>query len=63
MSSSVPFHTRDETPEEELSIRIKATAARAAGLIQRGVCADGVLFLDATVGSYGGLISGMQRLS
>jgi hypothetical protein len=63
INSIVPSHTVDDTPEEDLSTRIKATAARAAGLIQRGVCADGVLFLDATVGSFGGLINGMQGLS
>lgn len=63
INPGVPSHTMDDTPEEDLLTRMKATAARAAGLIQRGVCADGVLLLDATVGSFGGLINGTQGLS
>ena len=46
-----------------LAARIKATLTRAAGLIQNGIGADGVLFLDATVGSFGGLIDSRQGLS
>lgn len=61
--SAAPSHTRADEPDEDLSTRIKATASRAAGLIQKGLCADGVMFLDATVGSVGGLINGTQGLS
>lgn len=62
-SSNVPSHMRNDESDQDLSTRIKATASRAAGLIQRGLSADGVLFLDATVGSFGGLINGTQGLS
>lgn len=62
-SSAAPPHSRDDEPDEDLSTLVKATATRAAGLIQKGLCADGVLFLDATVGSLGGLINGTQGLS
>lgn len=48
--------------DHDLGSRIKATATRAARLIQEGVSADGVLFLDAAVNSYGGLIDRTQDL-
>jgi hypothetical protein len=47
----------------DLPGRIRATATRAASLVQKGVSADGVLFLDATVGSVGGVIDSSQSLS
>ena len=53
----------EDTQGSGLSSKIRHTAARAAGLIQKGVGADGVLFLDATVGSFGGLIDSAQGLS
>jgi len=53
----------EDTSGRSLVTRIKATAGRAAGLIQKGVGADGVLLLDATVGSFGGLIDSTQGLS
>ncbi|KAM0721530.1 hypothetical protein Q7P37_002455 [Cladosporium fusiforme] len=62
-SSGAHSHTKDDEPDMDLSARIKATASRAAGLIQNGLGADGVLFLDATVGSFGGIINGTQGLS
>lgn len=62
-NASIPSHTRDDEPNEDIAARIKATANRAAGLIQEGLGADGVLFLDATIGTFGGLISGAQGLS
>jgi len=58
-----PANAREDETEDDLSSRIKATASRAAGLIQKGLGADGVLFLDASVGSFGGLIDGAQGLS
>lgn len=56
---------REECGENkrDLSTRVKAAVTRAAGLIQEALCADGVLFLDAAVGSFGGLIDGAQGLS
>jgi hypothetical protein len=53
----------EDTSGRSLAARIKATAGRVASLIQKGVGADGVLFLDATVGSFGGLIDSTQGLS
>jgi hypothetical protein len=47
----------------DLPARVRATASRAASLIQKGIGADGVLFLDATVGSVGGVIDSSQTLS
>ena len=59
----VPWQPKEDSHGRDLTHMIRATAARAAGLIQRGVGADGVLFLDATVGSAGSLIDSTQRLS
>jgi hypothetical protein len=61
--SPVPLQQKQDSHGNDLADRIKATANRAAGLIQRGVGADGVLFLDATVGTAGSLIDGAQGLS
>jgi hypothetical protein len=47
----------------DLPTRVRATASRASSLIQKGIGADGVLFLDATVGSVGGVIDSSQTLS
>ena len=47
----------------DLPTKVRATATRAAGLIQKGIGADGVLFLDATAGSTGGVIDSTQGLS
>lgn len=58
-----PWQTKEKSHGRDLTNMIRATAVRAAGLIQRGVGADGVLFLDATVGSAGSLIDSTQRLS
>jgi hypothetical protein len=58
------FHAREETSGRNLKTRIKATASRGASLIQRGVGADGVLFLDVTVGvALDGLIESTRGLS
>ena len=62
-SSPVPWQTKEDHHGSDLANMIRATAARAASLIQRGVGADGVLFLDATVGSAGSLIDSAQKLS
>lgn len=62
-SSPVPWQTKEVHHGSDLANMIRATAARAASLIQRGVGADGVLFLDATVGSAGSLIDSAQKLS
>jgi hypothetical protein len=56
-------NTGEDIHESDLPTRIRATAIRAASLIQKGVSADGVLFLDATVGSVGGPIDSTQGLS
>lgn len=61
--SPIPWQSQDDAQGNSLSNQIRTTAARAAGLIQRGVGADGVLFLDATVGSAGSLIDSAQGLS
>ena len=61
--SPMPMQPKEESLTNDLATKIRATAARAAGLIQRGVGADGVLFLDATVGSAGSLIDSTQGLS
>jgi hypothetical protein len=53
-----------ESPQPtDLPARVRATASRAASLIQKGIGADGILFLDATVGSVGGVIDSNQTLS
>lgn len=62
-SSGASYNKMGGRPEEDLSAQIKATATRAAGLIQKAVCADSVLFLNTTVDSFGGLISSAQGLS
>lgn len=62
-SSTPSFHFKKDTQEADLSTKVRATAARAATLIQKAVGADGVLFLDATVGSAGSLIDSTQGLS
>lgn len=49
--------------KRDLSARVKEAVTRAAGLIQEGLRADGVLFLDAAIGTFGGLIDGAQGLS
>lgn len=62
--SPVPSpHARKHTYEVDLPTKIRATASRAANLIQKGIGADGVLFLDATVGTAGALIDSTQGLS
>lgn len=61
--SPVPLQHKEDSHGNDLTNRIRATATRAAGLIQRGVGADGVLFLDATVSTAGSLIDGAQGLS
>lgn len=43
--------------------QVEAATRRAAGLIREAIGADGVLFLDATIGSFGGLVSASQGLS
>jgi signal transduction histidine kinase len=63
MSPLPPLHPKADSHESDLPERIRATAARAASLIQKGVGADGVMFLDATVGSAGSLIDSTQGLS
>jgi len=55
--------TKEDTHDSDVLTKIKDTASRAAGLIRKGVGADGVLFLDATVGTFGGLIDSQQGLS
>jgi hypothetical protein len=60
--SPIPWQNNEDA-QGNLTSQIRATATRAAGLIQRGVGADGVLFLDATVGSAGSLIDSTQGLS
>lgn len=62
-SSTPPLHFKRDTQEADLPTKVRATAARAATLIQKAVGADGVLFLDATVGSAGSLIDSTQGLS
>jgi hypothetical protein len=60
----VPSPLAPESPQgTDLPARVRATAGRAASLIQKGIGADGVLFLDATVGSVGGVIDSSQTLS
>jgi hypothetical protein len=56
-------YTTEITQESDLTSKIRETATRAADLLRKGVGADGVLFLDATVGSFGGLIDSTQGLS
>jgi hypothetical protein len=56
-------HIVEDTHEDDLPTRVRATVTRAATLIQKGVGADGVLFLDATAGNIGGVIESSQRLS
>lgn len=60
---SASAHLMSGGPEQDLASRIKATATRAAHLIQKGLSADGVLFLDAAFNSIDGLIHGTQGLS
>jgi len=55
--------TKGDTHDSDVLTKIKDTMSRAAGLIRKGVGADGVLFLDATVGTFGGLIDSEQGLS
>lgn len=63
INSPVPSQSKEDRHGSDLANTIKATTARAAGLIQRGIGADAVLFLDATVGSVGSLIDSTQKLS
>jgi signal transduction histidine kinase len=63
-ATSIPSPMAPESPlGADLPSRVRATASRAASLIQKGIGADGVLFLDATVGSVGGVIDSSQTLS
>lgn len=51
-------------PQDDYFVtQVEAATRRAAGLIREAVGADGVLFLDATIGSFGGLVSASQGLS
>ena len=63
MSPVRSSQNKDDSQGSDLVYKIRATAARAAGLIQQGVGADGVLFLDATVSSAGSFIDSAQGLS
>ena len=63
MSPAPSLQPKADSYENDLPAKIRATAARAASLIQQGVGADGVMFLDATVGSAGSLIDSTQGLS
>jgi hypothetical protein len=63
-TAPIPSPIAPESPlGTDLPARVRATASRAASLIQKGIGADGVLFLDATVGSVGGVIDSSQTLS
>ncbi|KAL0932802.1 sensor histidine kinase response [Colletotrichum truncatum] len=54
-SSSAP-------PDPRLTETIKIFS-RAANVIRKSLQADGALFLDASIGSYGGLVSGPRKAS
>ncbi|KAK6442085.1 hypothetical protein LTR95_001671 [Oleoguttula sp. CCFEE 5521] len=49
--------------EDRFTTQVKAVMNRAAGLIREAVDVDGVLFLDATIGSYEGRVSSLQALN
>jgi len=63
MSPVPSLQHKDDSQGNDLVNKVRATATRAAGLLQQGVGADGVLFLDATVSSAGSLIDSAQGLS
>nr|OQO23743.1 hypothetical protein B0A51_08963 [Rachicladosporium sp. CCFEE 5018] len=50
-------------PEDRFTVQVKAVMNRAAGLIREAVDVDGVLFLDATLGSYQDPVSSLQALN
>nr|OQO21447.1 hypothetical protein B0A51_11866 [Rachicladosporium sp. CCFEE 5018] len=48
--------------EDRFTTHVKTIMNRAAGLIREAVDVDGVLFLDATIGSYEGQVSSVQAV-
>ncbi|KAK6425947.1 hypothetical protein LTR95_016181 [Oleoguttula sp. CCFEE 5521] len=49
--------------EDRFTTHVKRIMNRAAGLIREAVDVDGVLFLDATIGSYEGQVSSVQAIN
>jgi hypothetical protein len=54
--STPKFRTAEESQEDSFTAQVATTTNRAAGLIREAVRADGVVFLDASISSFGGLV-------
>ena len=58
-----PHATAAQLQEEMLSKDVQDTLSRAADLIRQTLDSDGVLFLDASIGTFGGIVNSAQNIT
>ncbi|KAF2815954.1 uncharacterized protein BDZ99DRAFT_493882 [Mytilinidion resinicola] len=62
-STSTSRQPSVDLQESMLSLNVKQTFSRAANIIRESMEVEGAIFLDASIGSFGGMVSGVSSAS